>query len=162
MHVFWLDSWIHFDFNADSINYCRCFYLFIYLFFFFFVVSMPACMFSGSTAGFTLISMQIQLTTVGVFIYLFIYLFFFCGQYACMHVFWLDSWIHFDFNADSINYCRCFHLFIYLFFFFVVSMPACMFSSSTARFTLISMQIKAPCAELIEHPLIIVERDRKI
>ena len=32
-------------------------------------VSMPACMFSSSTARFTLISMQIKVTTVGVFIY---------------------------------------------------------------------------------------------
>ena len=36
-------------------------------------VSMPACMFSSSTAQFTWISMQIKVTTVGVSIYFFFF-----------------------------------------------------------------------------------------
>ena len=44
--------------------------VFIY---FFGGVSIPACMFSSSTARFTWISMQIKVTTVGVFIYFFFF-----------------------------------------------------------------------------------------
>ena len=47
------------------------------------LISMSACMFSSWTAGFTLISMQIQLTTVGVFIYLFIFFLWSVCLHAC-------------------------------------------------------------------------------
>ena len=49
-----------------------------------------------------------------------------------------------------------------VFIFLELSMPACMFSSSTGQFTWIQMQNKVSTAEQIEQPFIIVEREGRL